>query len=92
MNLFSKLPKEQMFYIYAIPTAFLAGYGFATSMWLTSYQNSAQLKPQSQTSRPSPSISHDGMVLDDTAFTDPNHQPESIKPRSIDSMAKLRRV
>ena len=30
----TKLPREPFFYLFSIPISFLAGYGYATSIWL----------------------------------------------------------
>ena len=29
----TKLPREPLFYFFSIPISFLAGYGYATSLW-----------------------------------------------------------
>ncbi len=29
----TKLPRESLFYFFSIPISFLAGYGYATSLW-----------------------------------------------------------
>ncbi len=41
----TKLSRSAYFYMYAVPTSFLAGYGFATSLWITapSYRSSLRL-------------------------------------------------
>ena len=30
----NKLPKEPFFYFFSIPISFLAGFGYATSLWI----------------------------------------------------------
>tara|TARA_B100000073_G_C23426040_1_gene449221 strand:+ start:256 stop:399 length:144 start_codon:yes stop_codon:yes gene_type:complete len=44
----NKLPKEPFFYFFSIPISFLAGYGYATSLWLVN-QRAIYLKQNPET-------------------------------------------
>ena len=41
----TKLPREPLFYLFSIPISFLAGYGYATSLWVLN--NKKFIKPYS---------------------------------------------
>lgn len=35
----TKLPREPLFYFFSVPISFLAGYGYATSLWQINKRN-----------------------------------------------------
>ena len=71
MNIFQKLPKSPLFYLFAVPTSFFGAHSM-TMMLKQSYYNRYPYK--------GPAIGYDGMALDKSAHdNDMQRRPRSIK-------------